>query len=279
MEVARLAEASGYHGMTVSDHVVYPKDLGDEYPQDYDVFPPESPWPDPFVTMAHLAAGTTTLRFLNTIYIATMREPIQSAKQIATAAILSGYRIDTAVAQGWMRTEFEILGAPFERRGARLDEILDVYRTLWSGGWVEHQGEFFAFPPLRMEPAPEGPMPLLGGGDAPRALARAAALDGWVGALYGVDRAVELAGELRAARGSLGLPEDDGYQLVCGFLEADRAVPTLDDCRRLEEAGYTGLYVAPWETHPPLNRDPGDAAVLDGIERFAAEVIDAGGWR
>jgi len=276
LEAAQAAEAAGYDGQTVSDHVVYPRFLGEEYPQDYDIFPPDTPWPDPWVTMAHLAAGTERLRFLNTVYIAPMREPIQAARLISTAAILSNYRIDIGVAQGWMKSEFEVLGAPHDKLASRLEEIIEVYRTLWSGGWVEHHGEYYDFPLVRMDPAPKGPMPLMGGGDAPRALRRAAGLDGFVGSLYGVDKAIEVVGKLQAAREEAGTRDREDYEIFCGFLEEDRGVPTLDDVARLEEAGYTAMFVAPWETsHPPINRDPGRDELLRAIDRFAADVIHA----
>jgi alkanesulfonate monooxygenase SsuD/methylene tetrahydromethanopterin reductase-like flavin-dependent oxidoreductase (luciferase family) len=274
MVAAQTLERVGFHGLTVPDHLVYPKDLGSSYPYDYDLFPPDTPWSDPWVLMAHLAAGTEKLRFTTAIYLLALRNPFQAAKSIATAAILSDYRVDVGFANGWMQAEFEVLGQPYKGRAGRVDEMIEVMRKLWQGGWTEHEGEHYSFPTLQMSPAPAEKIRIWGGGDQPKALRRAASLDGFVGAMYDLDGACRVVESLDAARREAGTDGRQDYEVMCGYITGDSALPGLDECRALEQMGYTSVFVAPWETSfPPTNADPGREALLDSIERFGDEVI------
>src|ERR1019366_5924377 len=95
----------------------------------------------------------------------------------------SDNRIRLGVGVGWCREEFEQTGQDFTTRGKRLDEMIAALRALWAGGWVEHHGRYYDVPPCRMEPSPNRPIPIIGGGHSAPALRRTAALcDGWVAA-------------------------------------------------------------------------------------------------
>src|SRR3546814_15591662 len=100
-----------------------------------------TPWPDPWVTIGHLSAVTERLRFLTTVYILPARMPAHVAKQVGTAAVLSGNRVSLGVGMGWMDEEFDASGTPFGKRGKRADELIELLRALWTGGVVEHHGE------------------------------------------------------------------------------------------------------------------------------------------
>jgi probable F420-dependent oxidoreductase len=267
--VALAAEAAGFDRLTVSDHLVFPKSLHSEYPYLEGVFPAESTWPDPWVTIAHLAAVTTTLQFVTSIYIATLRPPIATAKAVATAAVLSGNRVALGVGTGWMREEFRITDQEFDGRSSRLDEIVEICRAVWAGGWVEHHGPRYDFEPLQMKPVPTKPIPIWGGGDGPHALRRAARLDGFIGPVYDFDQAAQKLAILDEERNRLGTRDRDDYTV----LFEPREVPSLDDCRRYEELGATELRVAPWETYPRMSADPGTDVVLRSIDDFATNVL------
>ncbi|MFI5427152.1 TIGR03619 family F420-dependent LLM class oxidoreductase [Aeromicrobium sp. UC242_57] len=184
------AEASGFDGMNVSDHMIYPKVLNSGYPIADSMWAPTDPWPDPWVTIGTLAGATTTLKFGTCIYIAPMRPVMQVAKSVSTAAVLSGDRVALGVGVGWMREEFEMVGQDFDTRGKRLNEQIEICRLLWSGGYQEFHGEFHDFPPVSMIPAPKKLIPIWVGGDAPVSLRRAARLgDGWIGVEYSLERA------------------------------------------------------------------------------------------
>jgi probable F420-dependent oxidoreductase len=262
LDMARVADGSGYHGIAVSDHVVYPEKLSTPYPYTSDgspPFAPDTPWPDPWVLIGAMAAVTTRLRFMTNVYVAPARNPFLVAKQVSTAAVLSGDRVALGVGAGWMREEFAYLGQPFGDRGRRLDEMIDVLRALWRGGMVEHHGEHYDFDRLQMSPVPAAPIPIYCGGQSRRALERAARLDGWIGNAYTPEQALELVGRVRRTR------EDPAFEVIVSLL----ARPDADLYRRMEDGGVTGLLCAPW-----MRPGADDlAARRAAVERFADTVI------
>src|SRR4051794_10284600 len=146
--VARLLDEHGYDGVVVSDHLTFPRELSSRYPSPTGepFWPPETAWPDPWVSIGAMAAVTTKLHFSNAVYIAPARPLLEVAKLVATASVLSGGRVSLGVGAGWMREEFEALGQSFEDRGARLDEMIQALRALWQGGWVSWSGTHYRIP-------------------------------------------------------------------------------------------------------------------------------------
>jgi len=200
-EIARVAEQAGFGAVVISDHLVYPQRLDTPYPYTADGAPrwqADTPWPDPFVAIGAMSAVTERLRFIVSVLVLPLRHPVMAAKSIATAAVLSGDRLTVGVGAGWMREEFDLLGQPFEGRGQRLDEAIEVMRTLWRGGMVEHHGAHYDFGPVQMSPVPRRPVPLYGGGVSEPALRRAATLcDGWASEVQTTREVEEIVQKLR----------------------------------------------------------------------------------
>lgn len=270
VRIARACEEAGFEAVALSDHVVHPKRLATPYPYTRDGtprWPPFTPWPDPWVTIGALAAVTERLRFVTGIYVLPMRHPLQVAKTVGTAAVLSGGRVTLGVGAGWMREEFELLGQPFEGRGRRMDEMLEVLRTLWRGGWAEHHGACYDFPPLEMSPVPPGPVPVWVGGLSRPALRRAATrAEGWISDLHPTAELRRIVAELRALRAD---SERAGEPFAVLASATDAAGP--DGVRRLEEIGVTHLLTMPWIFYGGMTSDP--AQRLEGIRRFGEDVI------
>jgi probable F420-dependent oxidoreductase len=271
-ELVALAKAGDEHGwdtLSVSDHLINPVTTRSPYPYTKDGqrrWEMGTPWPDPWVTIGHLAAVTTRLRFLTTVYILPARMPIHVAKQVGTAAVLSDNRVGLGIGMGWMEEEFEAMGTPFKQRGKRADEMLDVMRQLWTGEVVEHHGEHFDVPPLEMLPAPTEPVPVYVGGVSDIALRRAARNDGWVSDLHTIE-------ELTAIRAKL-----DGYRKEYGrdhlpfsVFGSAKDAWDLDGYRRAAEAGVTHLVTMPWYFYAGADADL--AGKVDGIKRFSEDVI------
>src|SRR5262249_32625306 len=147
---------------------------------------------------------TTRVRFLTNVYVLALRNPFLAAKQIATAAALSGDRVAVGIGVGWCAEEFALAGQEFSTRGKRTDEMIDAIRKLWTGEYVEHAGAHYAFPRVRMLPRPGAPVRLYGGGLSAPALRRAARLDGWVSDLHTAKELAEIGEKLRAHRAELG---------------------------------------------------------------------------
>ena len=269
--VARMLDEAGFDGMVTSDHMIYPRRLQSPYPDSptgVPPWPPETAWPDPWVLTGAMAAVTRRLRFSNAVYIAPARPLLEVAKQVATAAVLSGGRVSLAAGVGWMREEYALMGQDFHNRGSRLDEMIPALRALWRGGWVSWSGEHYQVPEMMIEPHPPGPVPILSGGESEAALRRAARLcDGWVGYAYRWDDAAHYARRLTELRREYGR-QDEPFDILLALLEP----PAPELYRRAEEVGITSVMCAPWMG--ANHADGGDVERFRGpIEQFAETII------
>jgi probable F420-dependent oxidoreductase len=274
LTVAKAADEYGFHTLTVSDHIFYPEPLKAAYPYTPDGKPfwsPETPFPDPWVTIGAMAGVTTRLQFATNVYIAPARDLFTVAKLVATASALSGGRVRLGAGAGWCEDEFEQTGQDFATRGPRLEEMVGALRTLWGGGTAEHHGRFFDFGPLQMSPAPAGPVPIYLGGDSGPAMRRAARVaDGWIGNAYRADAAEATLARLDAALAAAGRT-DEPFGKVISLYEP----PTPELYRRFEDKGVTGVICAPWMVADVTagNFTSPVEAKLAAMERFAEDVI------
>ena len=162
--VAREAEARGVHGIWVGEHVVTFEQYASRYPYAEGgriPMPSGSGLLEPFTTLAFLAAVTTSVRLGTAMCLLPQRNPVYSAKEVATVDWLSGGRVDLGVGVGWLREEFEALEVPWERRGERTDEYLQVLRTLWCEEPSAFSGRLLHAPPVQPPPQarPGSPIP------------------------------------------------------------------------------------------------------------------------
>ena len=270
LPIARAADESGWHYVTVSDHVAHPAVIRTPYPYTPDGslrWEEENPWPDPWVSIAAMAGATERVRFVTNIFVLPMRDPFFAAKAIGTAAILSNNRVDLGFGVGWMKEEFELTGQDFHTRGKRADEMVEIMRKLWSGERVEHHGRFYDFDPVRMTPAPTARIPIYVGGLSEPALRRAARLgDGWVSDLHTTEEFREIIGRLHQFRAEYGRA-DEPLTVIGACTDAF----DVDAYRRLEDVGVTHLQTMPWFFYDGETQDL--QKKVDGIHRFADDVI------
>lgn len=185
LRAARRAEELGFHSLWVSDHVVIPREIRTRYPGRPDgrfPLPPEMPFLEPLSTLDFVAAATQRIRLGTSILVVTMRNPVVTAKQLATLDHLSGGRLIFGAGAGWMSEEFEALNVPFEKHGPRLTEYLQVILRCWTEDEPSFQGRFYSLPSVGFYPKPaqKPHPPIWVGGWAEGALRRAARLgDGW----------------------------------------------------------------------------------------------------
>ena len=177
-------EALGFHSVMIADHIVFPTKIGSKYPYTVGgVFPGGGDAFDQLTLATFAAARTRTLRLVTSVMILPYRNPVLTAKMLATIDVLSRGRLTVGVGVGWLREEFEALGAPdFDRRGAVSDEYLRIFKTLWTTSPASFKGEFYRFESLHFQPQPvQKPHPPIWiGGHSRAALRRAAKLgDGW----------------------------------------------------------------------------------------------------
>ena len=266
--IAQAADEAGYHGFALSDHVINLESLDTKYPytesgaRRWEAF---TPWVDPMVAIGSLAAQTERLRFFTNVYILPMRNPLMTAKSVATASVLSGGRVSLGVGMGWCEEEFDLTGGTFRKRGARADETIEILHKVWGGGWVEHQGEHFSFPRLEMTPVPPARIPIFVGGISDHALRRAARNDGWISDLMSTQEAAEARVKLDGYREEQGATGD--FSMIVSLNDAVSA----DDFRRAEDVGVTDLLTMPWAYHGGFRQSL--EGKIEGLKRFADEVV------
>jgi probable F420-dependent oxidoreductase len=204
LEISRVADEVGFESVWGGEHVIFPSTIESPYPYRVDgkvPATPETPIPDPLIWLAYVAAAAPNVRLGTCILILPQRNPLVLAKELATLDHLSGGRVELGIGVGWMKEEFEALGVPWERRGARTDEYVDALRIVWGGSHVEFHGEFVDFEPLTCTPAPPqgADIPILVGGDSPAAIRRAARIaDGYFPGEANPVRLAELIASVRA---------------------------------------------------------------------------------
>ena len=182
--MARRGEAMGYSSIVIGDHIVFPVEVASPYPYTVDGgFPGQGDALEQLSLMSFVAGQTTTSRLVTSVMIVPHRNPLATAKMLATIDVLSGGRVTVGVGVGWMREEFEALSAPdFDRRGAASDEYIEIFRKCWTQDPVSHDGEFYSFKALRCVPHPvqKPHPPIWVGGHSRPALRRVARLgNGW----------------------------------------------------------------------------------------------------
>lgn len=183
---AQRAEALGFETIWTSDHIVVPTEVHSSYPYHPTgqmPFVPTEPYLEPLIVMTYLAAATQRIRLGTSVLILPYRNPVFTAKALATLDVLSHGRITLGVGVGWMEEEFQALGLDtYVRRGAYSDECIRIFRTLWTEENPAFQGEFHQFAGIKCEPKPVqiGGIPIWVGGHTPQAIRRAARLgNGW----------------------------------------------------------------------------------------------------
>lgn len=218
---ARVAEELGYDSIWLGDHVVVPEDIDSTYPYGSFTVDSRETYFEPLGTLGYLAGATSRIQLGLSILIVPLREPVSTAKQLATIDRLTGGRVILGVGSGWLRSEFLALGFSddhFASRGKVLDESIDLYRELWAHRQTSaFEGTHFTLPPVRAFPKPVSPsgIPILAGGNTPPALRRAARLDGWHGLRVSVDEFARAARQIRELRDEAGETTPPSLTLRC----------------------------------------------------------------
>ena len=202
---ALAVEEMGYDSVWVSDHIVFPLGYESRYPYAEGgqfPLPPVVPWLEPVTTLTFVAGATSRVKLGTSILVLPYRNPVLNAKQLGNLQTVSGGRLIVGAGAGWMREEAEALGMPWDERGARTDEHIQVLRALWTEEDPKFEGRFYRVTGLRCEPRPAMPPPVWVGGHEPPALRRAARLgDGWHAYRLTPDELARAGGRCRRWRG------------------------------------------------------------------------------
>jgi probable F420-dependent oxidoreductase len=260
-ELTRAAEEHGYESVWLGEHVAIPVSPQGELASpggDHSAISPELPILDLCGVLCWLAAQTSRIRLGTCVYLLGLRHPFVSARALATVDILSGGRAEVGCGIGWIRGEWEAVGADFRSRARCLEESIEVCRRLWTEPVIEHHGNFFSFPPVAFEPKPaQARLPISIGGESERALRRAVRIaDGWIGMLHTPQTAAARVATLRRLEQELGRTGPPVLVTVVGELTADQPLPAW------AAAGVDRLLVHPWQR---------SAEAVDGIVALAGQ--------
>ncbi len=180
VELATAAEAAGFDSLWTVEHVIWPDAYSSEYPYSPTGKMPgdaSSPIPDPLIWLSFAGAHTVSIKLATGIVILPQRNPAVLAKACATLAQLSNDRFLLGIGVGWLEEEFDALGVPWAKRGARTDEYIEAMRALWASDDASYQGQFTSFSGVSSNPKPpSGAVPIVVGGDSPAAARRAGRL-------------------------------------------------------------------------------------------------------
>lgn len=267
--IARAADRAGFFYVAVCDHVAIPSEKAGVM---------STEWWDTVATLGWLAGITERVRLLSHIYVPAYRHPLQVAKAFSTLDVVSGGRVIMGVGAGHVEEEFDLLGVPFEQRGALLDEAIDALRAAFAEDYPTLPGPRWPAADLGQHPRPiqeDGP-PIWVGGSSPAALRRAAQRgDGWLPQGPTTPELVARIAELRDAAGRHD-PFDVGALVgptYVGEPDWDFGGPALAGPPE-KLAHVLGKYRSMGVTHVQVRlRSRSADELVDQIGRFGAEVI------
>ncbi len=294
LAIAEAGERSGFDFISVNDHVVVPANFNSKYP-----YNPGGKWGgaedgfcfDQLATLAFLTSCTKRMGLLTSVMVVPHRHPVLTAKMLSTIDVLSEGRLMLGVGAGWLKEEFDILGAPFAGRGRATDEYIEAFKALWSQDRPAYSGEFVKFDNVLFAPKPvqKPNPPIWVGGESDAAMRRTVRLgDVWYPGSNSRSPLLDTPARLGDAMGKLrGMAEKAGRDpgtISLGYsvqwpvawaaersAEGARRLFTgtssdmAEDAAALAKAGvrYIGVQL--------LAGSPGET--VERIERFGKEVL------
>ncbi len=290
LALAREGERLGLHSAMIADHIVFPLESESAYPYTVDrKHPGGGDALETFSILGVVAGATERLRLVTSVLVLPYRNPVLTAKMVASLDVLSGGRVTLGVGVGWLKEEFEALDSPeFDRRGAVTDEWITIFKQLWSQSPASFTGQFYAYDDIRAEPFPlqKPHPPIWVGGHSKAALRRTARHgDGWhpVGAIAASPLPPQ---EMRAHLDTLKrMTEAEGRDFAALTISYkaplyDTGIPDRDGARRSfsgkadDIAGDIHTFAAAG-VHELIFDFRGESIAdsIERLQRFAAEVM------
>lgn len=291
--IAKKGEEMGFEILSVSDHIVVPNNIDSIYPYNESgefASSPTGDYLDQLTTLSYLAGITSTIKLLTSVMVLPHRSPVLAAKILSTVDVLSNGRLILGCGVGWMREEFEAIGAPpYDERGAVGSEYIEVFKELWTSDNPTFDGKYAKFSNIGFAPQPvqKPHPPIWVGGESPPALRRAARLgDAWypIGSnpKFPVGTFDQLSSKMSRVKGyaqdvgrdpatldfafSTNWYDDSEAQTLNGERRMLTGTPeqVAGDIKRMEEMGVNHLHIG-------FTGDTADAT-LSKMDRFASQV-------
>jgi len=258
--VARAAEQAGFESVWTGEHVILPDPQAPPSP-----VPANYPMLDPAIALAFVAAHTTKIRLGTGIIILPQRNPVVLAKELASTDVLSNGRLIFGIGVGYLKPEFDAIGAPFDHKGARSEEWLAAMIALWSMPQPEFSGRWVKFKGVNAMPRPvQQPHPeIVFGGHTMEAYSRAARLaKGWYGFAQDLDGTAKCVEGLKAACKAAGRRFED---VEVSITPNARVKVDRDTAKRYADLGVSRLIL--------LQRGADEAELLKGVGEVERELI------
>jgi probable F420-dependent oxidoreductase len=256
--VAKAAEQAGFESVWTGEHVIVPDPQVPPSP-----VAPEYPMLDPGISLSFIAANTTTIRLGTGIIILPQRNPVVLAKELASLDVLSNGRLIFGIGIGYLKPEFDAIGAPFDHKGPRTEEYLKAMLALWTMAKPEFNGQWVKFKGVNTMPRPvQKPHPeIVFGGHTMEAYSRAARLaKGWYGFAQDLDSTQKCLSGLRDACRAEGKKYEDIEISITPRIKVDR-----DTAKRFADLGVHRLILLP--------RAEQEAAILTMVSETARDLI------
>jgi probable F420-dependent oxidoreductase len=259
-QFAKRAEELGYDSLWASDHIVVPEDVADRYGPTFS---------DPFVVAAYVAAATERIRIGISAVVVPLRTALHQAKLMSTLDVVSGGRMTFAMAAGWSKDEMDVVGVPFNRRGALTNEYLELFRTVWSDPTPVFDGKTQHIRGIVFDPRPlQDPLPLWGAGNSQAAISRAARFcQGWHPQRQTPEVIVQGIEFLKSEAARFGR-SDQVFEIGMRMPMAGHE-KMIETAETYGKAGVTHLVINPTAAPSANEQDPD--SILAAIERFATE--------
>jgi alkanesulfonate monooxygenase SsuD/methylene tetrahydromethanopterin reductase-like flavin-dependent oxidoreductase (luciferase family) len=272
--MAQAAEAAGFDVILLSDSICYPKVSDSTYPYNADgtrEFLENKPFPETMLAMAAMGAVTERIHFCPFVLKMPVRHPVILAKQATALAVMTGNRIQLGVGTSPWPDDYQVMGVPWEGRGKRFEECIEIVRGLAAGGYFEYHGRFYDFPPIKLNPTPTEPIPILIGGHGDINIRRTGRMaDGWMSATFLPDEQlseiITRLHDLRREHGRTG-----AFSIYATSMDSF----TPDGIRRLEDMGVTHT-MGGLSRFNPYGVEADHESLqdkIDAINRYADEVI------
>jgi probable F420-dependent oxidoreductase len=261
----RKAEDCGFESAWIGEHLILPVNYTSRYPYSPDgrfPAPPDVPFHDPMLALAFAAAVTSRIRLATGVFVVPLRNPITTAKSVASLDVLSNGRVIFGVGVGWFAEEFAAAGASFPDRALRTREYIELMKALWTQDDPAYAGKTFSVEGVRFNPKPiqKPHPPIVVGGTSDLAIKRAVRYgDGWYAVARSMDEARELLAKLEQQRRAGG--RDKPVEVTLSLRTGHSL--TLDEVRDLGAIGVERTLVG-----LPLR-----ALDESGLERFRDDVM------
>lgn len=268
-EVSRFAEKIGFDSLWMTDHVALPTRVDTPYPYTADgkfLWEADTPYLDCLTSLTWAAAATERVELGTSCLILPWRPLVQTAKTLVSIDVLSRGRLSVAVGVGWMKEQFELLGAPFKDRGKRTTEMVNAMRHMWTDDEVDFDGDFYQLHDFKMYPKPvRGTIPIWFAGYSTASLRRIAAIgDGWHPLAIGPDEYAGYLATLREYVEEAGRSMDDITLTARPLRKAPYNAETIE---AYGELGVTHFICDTSFEHATLE------AAMEELEELAADVL------